>query len=81
MVAAMREPVRVRDGGEEWIFDGDLGLSSKQIAQLLSCTRPSDGRERNLDCMAEQCFQIFAKRVGIWRVPGTRSVFSVAARR
>jgi hypothetical protein len=77
----VREPVRVCDGGEEWIFDGDLGLSSKQIGQLLSRTRPTAGYERNLDYVTAQCFEIYAKHVGIWRVPGTTTVFSVAARR
>jgi hypothetical protein len=72
------DPILVRFRQESWIFDREIGLSPAQISHLLTRTCASEGYERNLDFVEEQCFEIFGKRVQIWRVPNAFSVFSVA---
>ena len=72
----MTETIRVRDGREEWLFDGEIGLTEEQIRQLLSRIRPTL-RETDLEHVAACCFEMFGKHVSIWRVPRLR-VLSVA---
>lgn len=72
------EAIKVRDGREEWLFDSEIGLTERQIRQLLSRTRPTDGRETDVGHVRACCFEMFGKQVSIWRVPGSRALFSVA---
>jgi hypothetical protein len=72
------ESIRVCDGSEEWLFDGEIGLTQKQIRELLSRTRPTAGQEPDLDQVTACCVEMFGKQVSIWRVPGSRALFSVA---
>ena len=76
----MDKPIRFLDGEETWIFAGDIGLRSKQIGQLLDRTRTSGAYERDLAFVAAQCFEMYARRIWIWRVPGPKPTFSVVAR-
>lgn len=74
------ETIRVCDGREEWLFDGEIGLTEIQIRELLSRTRPTDAYEPDVHHVAACCFEMFGKQVSIWRVPGSRARFSVARR-
>lgn len=76
----MDDPVRLASGDAEWIIDRDAEMSANQMQRVLSRARPTDGYEIDLDYVTQQCFEMFGKQVQIWRVPGTRIVFSVVAR-
>jgi hypothetical protein len=62
------------------MFAGDIGLSADQINRLLARTRPAEGHERSLDDVVARCFEMFGKRIWVWRVPGADPTFSVVAR-
>lgn len=76
----MDDPVRVTSGDAEWLIDRDAEITASQMQRILRDARPTDEYEIDLDYVTQQCFELFGKHVQIWRVPGTRTVFSVAAR-
>lgn len=76
----MDDPIRLASDDGEWIIDRDAEMSANQMRRVLSRARPTDAYEIDLDYVTQQCFEMFGKQVQIWRVPGTRTVFSVATR-
>jgi hypothetical protein len=76
----MEDPIRLASDDAEWIIDREAEISANQMQRVLSRARLTDGYEIDLDYLTRQCLELFGKQVQIWRVPGTRTVFSVAAR-